>query len=333
MTTESAPTPFEGAASIADAADALLKRTGPRASANAGQEAEDDAGIPADEADLDTETPPDDAEQSDDEGADTQDEADDQQPATTYKVKVGGEEKDVTLEELQKGYMMGADYGRKSREVAEARKAVMAERSQALTNVNQLMQETGFLAQTFMQRLVQGEQNTNWQELRATNPAEYAARMHDMEQNKGLLQRAYAAYQAAQAQQQELQGAQHHQVLADEAELVLSKIPEWLDPKVANTEKTNIAKFLAASDFKKDELDQISDHRFIVLARKAMLYDAMQSDQQSARKKSTKQVPALTRGGVNLPSGRQSRVDQATTQLRKNGKVEDAAAWLLSRQS
>jgi len=227
--------------------------------------------------------------------------------------------------------MMGADYGRKTREVAEARKAVVAERTQALEQVNSLMQETGFLAQTFMQKLVAGEQNTDWQQLRQANPAEYAARMHDMSQNKAMLQRAFAAYQAAQSQQEELQGTQMQERLAEEAEQTLAKIPEWLDPSVANAEKGAITKLLAGVGFTPDELDSLADHRLVVLARKAMLYDQQQNTRQQAQKKASKPVPQMMRGGVNAPSGKQSRIDQASKQFRKSGKTEDAANWLLSR--
>lgn len=41
-----------------------------------------------------------------------------------YKVKIGGKEQEVTLEELTKGYMRQADYTRKTQELAERRKAI-----------------------------------------------------------------------------------------------------------------------------------------------------------------------------------------------------------------
>jgi hypothetical protein len=47
----------------------------------------------------------------------------------TFKVKAAGEEKDVTLDDLIKGYQLGADYTKKTTEVAEQRKAVEAERA------------------------------------------------------------------------------------------------------------------------------------------------------------------------------------------------------------
>ena len=45
----------------------------------------------------------------------------------TYRVKSGGEEKEVTLQELVSGYQKGDDYTKKSQALAEQRKAVEAE--------------------------------------------------------------------------------------------------------------------------------------------------------------------------------------------------------------
>ena len=39
----------------------------------------------------------------------------------TYAVKIGGEEQQVTLEELQNGYQRQADYTRKTQEIATER--------------------------------------------------------------------------------------------------------------------------------------------------------------------------------------------------------------------
>ena len=63
----------------------------------------------------------------------------------TFKVKAAGEEKDVTLDELIKGYQLGADYTKKTTEVAEQRKAVEAERK--------AIEEAKYARDTYAQRL------------------------------------------------------------------------------------------------------------------------------------------------------------------------------------
>ena len=53
-----------------------------------------------------------------------QEEETEEQEQPTYRVKAAGEEREVTLDELIKGYQLGTDYTKKSQTVAEERKAV-----------------------------------------------------------------------------------------------------------------------------------------------------------------------------------------------------------------
>jgi len=55
-------------------------------------------------------------------------EYEEEQPKPRYKVKASGEEVEVELDELIKGYQQGTDYTKKSQALAEQRKAVEAER-------------------------------------------------------------------------------------------------------------------------------------------------------------------------------------------------------------
>ena len=61
-----------------------------------------------------------DAESEQTEGEEEAEEA--PQPAQTFRVKIGGEEVEVPLDELLKGYSHTADYTRKTQAIAEARK-------------------------------------------------------------------------------------------------------------------------------------------------------------------------------------------------------------------
>lgn len=336
MSDETASTPETGAASTVEgAADALM------AQIEAGQKPKRKTAAPAVEGDDAQDTPDEDGSDADTEDAETEadeaddseesDEQDDKPAAQTYKVKVNGEEQEVTLEDLQKGYMMSGDYGKKSREVAEARKAVMAEREQSLQQVNQTLQETGFLAQTFMQQLTNVEQTTNWDELRVQNPAEYAARKHDLEQRKQLLARSYSAYQQAQQMQQAHAQQQQELRMADEAERLTAKIPEWLDETKAQAEKAALAKYLTTSEFAPEEIDQLADHRLVVMARKAMLFDQLQNDRKAVQKKVERSVPQLVRGGVKPASGKAESLNRATKSLRSSGSIDAAANWLITK--
>jgi len=66
-----------------------------------------------------------------------------EEPRQRYKVKASGEEVEVELDELIKGYQQGTDYTKKSQALAEQRKAIEAERG----HLEQVKQERQAYAQ------------------------------------------------------------------------------------------------------------------------------------------------------------------------------------------
>ena len=88
----------------------------------------------------------DDAEEVEYEASDEDDDAEEvEEQPQTFRVKAAGEEKDVTLEELMQGYQLGADYTKKTQELAELRKANEAEAK--------AIQESKQVRDTYAQRL------------------------------------------------------------------------------------------------------------------------------------------------------------------------------------
>ena len=65
----------------------------------------------------------DDVVDAEDVDTDDDNEVEEEEQPQTFRVKAAGEEKEVTLEELMQGYQLGADYTKKTQEVAELRKA------------------------------------------------------------------------------------------------------------------------------------------------------------------------------------------------------------------
>src|SRR5262249_19837619 len=100
--------------SAARAIEKIIRRERPPAADGNGASATD-AGGPDDqddEIDTDAEDEPDNDPGVIDDDDDEEDEGAEQEPR--YKVKAGGEEAEVTLEELIKGYQRGADYTKKT---------------------------------------------------------------------------------------------------------------------------------------------------------------------------------------------------------------------------
>jgi hypothetical protein len=95
------------------------------------------------------------------------------EPKPRYKVKASGEEVEVELDELIKGYQQGTDYTKKSQALAEQRKAIEAERSH-LEYVKQERQAYAQKLQALDSFLTQQHQGVDLEVLKETDPIGYA---------------------------------------------------------------------------------------------------------------------------------------------------------------
>lgn len=250
-------------------------------------------------------------------------EVDEQQEAApkapeTYRVKVDGEEVEVTLEELQKGYSRTADYTRKTMQTAEQRKALEAEQAAARQEREQYQQMLGALAVTLKQQEVAPPDEA----LRQSDPVEFSIRWADY-QRRQEQQRLVQAEQQRLQQQAHLERQQAMQGhLAREQELLVSAIPEWSDAERARAEKQAIAKFAQANGYRDEELKNLFDHRAVVLMRKAMLYDQLTQTKPAPAKPATRVLPPGT-GNAARPA---SEVTRSKQRLAQTGRIRDAAA-------
>lgn len=331
-------------ASVQGAADALTKKLAgsDTASDTTGDEAND---VEQSETDLDEggeqdggadQDSPDDSDETEDE-SDEQSEEESEKSAKVdenakVKVRIGDKEQEVTVADLKNGYMMRSDYIRKTQEVAAARTEFVKHAKEYEAKIGERVTEVGFLAQTLMKQLVEGDQSTNWQELRRTNPAEFAARQEDMRQKQALLARAFNAYQQSQENAKGLVTQEQQQYLAEQAEALPTLIPEWIDARTQAAEKKAVAKYLTETyGVSAEELDGLIDARDVAIARKAMLYDRMVAEQSKAKAKLKRPVPQFQKSGIRDPNPNRSAQVKMSDQARKSGKVEDFASALASK--
>lgn len=239
----------------------------------------------------------------------------------TYRVKSGGEEKEVTLQELVSGYQKGDDYTKKSQALAEQRKAVEAE----AYAVNEAMQLREQYARRLgqVQQLLQEDngQFANLEELKENDPIQYAIKVAEQtENNKKLQLLQQEQNKLAQAQQQQV--AQHRaKLVAHEASMLTEKVKEFSDPKKAEQLKGEIRNFGKSIGFTDDELAQVYDHRHVMVMQKAMEYDKLQKANPSVAKKLAK-APKMAKKGNKV-----ANVDVYTKQkkrLKSSGKLTDA---------
>jgi hypothetical protein len=247
-----------------------------------------------------------------------------QEPTPTYKVKVGKEEVEVPLEELLKGYSRTSDYTRKTQEVAEARKAVEAER--------QKIEEAAKLRDTYAQRLTvieqmlsQGENAEDLQSLKETDPIGYAVKVAEQSEREKQLAAVRAEQQRIAQQQQAEQQERLQAHLQAEALKLQEAIPEMSDPAKSQAVKTDIRNYAKKIGFTDQELAQVYDSRAVTALYKAMQYDKLMLGKTEATKK-VSQAPKMMRPGTSTPEAKETQeAKKLREQLRRSGNKNDAA--------
>jgi len=294
---------------------------------------------------LDQETDRDEAEY-DDEGDAPEDEYDDESELDeedgeeeasqelpddlTVKVKVDGEEMEVTLAELRNGYSRTSDYTRKAQALAEERKAFQSEAETIRQERAQYAELLPLLQQQLMQ---QASAEPDWDSLYNEDPIE-AARL-ERQWRKSREEQSYRL-QAIQAEQQRLaQEAATDQARAIQAFVEAERaklpdvIPEWKNQETMVREAKELRDWAIAQGLTEQEVDSLRQASHVALIRKAMLYDKGKTRVQqskSAPKKSGKVIRPGSSG--SQVDGRQTDVKRASQRLARSGRISDAAALL-----
>lgn len=242
-----------------------------------------------------------------------------------FKVKVDNEEIEVTLEELQQGYSRTKDYTKKTQALAEARKAVEAERAR-IEEARQLRDTYAQRLEVIEQMLNQPADNENLAELKESDPIGYAIKVAERAEKEKQLQAVQAEKQRIAQQQQAEQQEYLKKHLASEAEKLKEWIPEFKDEVKADIARKEIKAYAKSIGFSDQELANVYDARAVQTLYKAMQYEKLMKGKTVATKKVT-EAPKTLKAGASQPQGtsEQEAIKKQFQKLRQSGKKQDAA--------
>ena len=242
-----------------------------------------------------------------------------------YKVKAAGEEKEVTLDELLQGYQYGADYTKKTQELAEHRKALEAE-AQAIIEAQQVRD-------TYAQRLKGVEEfltsttdsSEDLAKLKENDPIGYAMKVAENTEKKEQLAQVRAEQQRIAQEQQAEQRQKMAQYVQEEAKKLSQVLPEFSDPVKGEQLRNEIRNYGKSIGFSDQELASVYDSRHVQVLNKARLYDQLQKSKPEVTKKVAK-APKMVKSGTKVKETNKDVNKKQRTRLRQTGKVRDAAA-------
>lgn len=248
----------------------------------------------------------------------------DDEGAVLVKTKVDGQDGKVKFADLVKSYQLQGHVDKQVREAAEMRKSANEQMQAAQQQVQIQQQLVGQIAEV---KAVEAElakyAAINWRDLYDADPAQAAKLDHqyrDLQQQHA--QKIDVVKQAHQQLQQ--QGEQQRvATLQFERQALLKAVPEWSDDAKASKDRAGIVADLKARGYSDNDVQNLTDHKAVLLARDAWLYRQQQATNKVAEKQ-VRAAPKIIKPGTS---------GQGTTPAKNVQNLKNAVRATGSRQS
>ena len=259
-------------------------------------------------------------------------EEDEEEQIDVYTIRVDGEDVDVTLEELQKGYSRQQAFTKRSQELAEQRRAFEAEQAEIKQLRDHYAQQLELVTQQVQQTI---PQEPDWVALSKEVSAEEFNRIKaGYDYQKQTLERAEQERNRIAQEQQAEQQEQMQKHLAAQRDEMMNRIPSWQDEGTRNEERLEVIKYAQRRiGFSEEEIANASDARAIELLYKAWKWDSLQ-EKKPAVKKRTRKAPKMAKAGqpkTKAEVASRSR-KQAMDRLNKEKSVDAAVRYLMGQK-
>ena len=242
------------------------------------------------------------------------------QKPSLHRVKVQGQELEVSLDELKSGYSRDSDYRQKTHALAEERRMLDEQKKSLSQSYDGKLKELTDLIGAAESYIGQSSKE-DLQKMYEEDPTQ-AAKI-DFQQRQ---QRESFNNLKQQAEVVKLQ--QYNQYLDEQKRLAATKIPEYSDPVKGVTFKNQMKNTLSEYGFNDQEIGSLADHRFLMVLRDAMEYKNLKSKPVTNKKVTT--APKVVKSGTpKMEDSRRAAVKQKIGRLRKSGKMNDAHSAIL----
>lgn len=219
---------------------------------------EDDATDASEEAEESEEAEPDDSEDT---------------PEPAYKVKVNGEEVEVPLSELLKGYSRERDYTAKTMALGEKERSLTATlEAKFATELKQQVELFESLDPILSQAA-----NIDWGKLAQEDPTTYVQLKAAVDERTAAVAAAKAKIGQAEQGLTQAEQAQQAEAAAAETSKLIEKLPELAKPEAMAGFANNAVNYLRGTGFEDGEIADLTDHRALLIIDKARRFDELEA--------------------------------------------------------
>ena len=240
-----------------------------------------------------------------------------------HRLKVNGQEIEVSLDELKAGYSRDSDYRQKTHSLGMEKRDLEVQKNSLRQSYDAKLQELNDLLATADATVRQQQGSADLQKLYEEDPTQAAKLDYQLRQQN-------RAIEDMKSKAREAQIKQYNEFLETQKELAATKIPEYSDPNKADQFKINMRNSLRGYGFNDEEIGTMADHRFLMVAKDAMSYQTLKDKRPIVQKK-VANAPKVVKPGVaksTTSSGRE-QIRNKIGKVRKTGNINDASSAIL----
>lgn len=263
----------------------------------------------------------------------------DEEGNVVFNAVIDGEATKVKMQDLVKSYQLEGHVNKKSMQLESDRREFETTRDQAYDHLTQKITVANNLIGAVEQQLMGELQGIDWDTLRVTNPAEWAATRQYYTERVQWLEQMKAQTGSVQKglteEQQKAQQDKYNAFMQGEVQKMIQDNPAWKDQAVMAKEVGEVGKFLVDKyGFTPEEIANHMDARMMRMVRDAMQF-ANGKDTLKTKKVPDNVPKFRTPGQQNANRRDTTKARQVKAQkeaIRKSGGSVDAiAASLVDR--
>jgi hypothetical protein len=249
-----------------------------------------------------------------------------------YKIKVGDQELEVTLDELKNGYSRQQDYTRKTKKLSEDRtqvddlqKSLTRQNEEAKIRRDQYEKQLEVLSQ----HLKSIENNVDLDRLYQEDPAEYVRQKAEIDRRKEMMEATRQEQQRVLAEKQKEHEKTYNAYLEKERKLLVEKLPIYGDKDKGPTFVKNLTDYAKSIGYTDQEISMLVDHRAVLMLANAYRYNKLRNSKVKDKKVvKTPRVVSSSSPKVQDDNDNVKRIRSKKANLKKTGSVKDAVSVL-----
>lgn len=229
-------------------------------------------------------------------------------------IKVDGESSTVGMKDLIAGFQTNKHNTNTSQSLATERKDFEILRDSATADYIKKLTDVGKLSEFMNNSLMSEFNSVDWNGLRSSDPAEYAAMYQDFERRKQEVQNVYSVIEQERTKELDLNSnnnnQSHQKYLHGELDKVQANNPEWDTPDKIKVAFRDMATFVdEAYGITPEVFNALGDSRYVEVIKDAMAY---RNGKKVTQKKIKQNLPKFQKAKNGKPKNKVSKLDKLT---------------------